>query len=158
MNIINLWIPGKPATAGSKKHVGKGVMVDSSGEAGVSWRTAVQDAARKEHHGAPIDKNTPLAMVCVFYRSRPKAHYGSKGVAPRYRDAEWVTKKDSTKMLRAVEDALSKVLYQDDSQIITAAQAKRWCDGRDHGDGARALIGPPDRFLDMLVIAEVVEP
>lgn len=155
MNIIDLWIPGEPATAGSKEYKGKTktgrpIIADSSGAKGVSWRTSVQDAARKVHDGPPIPRGTAIAMVCVFYRARPKGHYGAKGVKPRYQDVQWVTKKDSTKMLRAAEDALSKVLYQDDSQVILAAQAKRWCDGTDHGDGARILVGPPNSFHAML--------
>lgn len=155
MNIIDLWIPGEPATAGSKKHVGNGILVDSSGKKGVAWRTAVQDAARKVHAGPPI-KDTPLAMLAFFYRNRPKGHYGARGnVKPRYKSAKWAGRPDATKLVRAIEDALNKVLYHDDSQIVLSMQMKLWCDDTTHGPGARVLVCQTYGYHDVDAVQEI---
>ncbi|MFI4881765.1 MAG: RusA family crossover junction endodeoxyribonuclease [Phycisphaerales bacterium JB064] len=158
MTIIDLWIPGEPATAGSKRHVGNGILVDSSGIKGKAWRSAVQDAALKAKSGGPIEKGVPLALVCMFYRARPKGHYNAKGVLrPKCQDAQPVQRPDALKYARQIEDSLQAVLYQDDSQITIGAQGKAWCDGRPHGPGARVLLGPSKMFETMLVLAEVID-
>lgn len=155
MDIIDLWIPGEPATAGSKKHVGNGILVDSSGKKGVAWRTAVRAAAMQAHSGPPI-KDTPLAMLCLFYRARPKGHYGAKGdVKPRFQAAKWVTRPDACKLTRAAEDALNKLVYHDDSQIVLAVQMKLWCDDTAHGPGARVMIAESNGWHDIDAIEEI---
>jgi crossover junction endodeoxyribonuclease RusA len=42
--VITFYVPGKPAPRGSKRHVGRGIMVDSSREVG-PWRERVALAA-----------------------------------------------------------------------------------------------------------------
>lgn len=67
----------------------------------------------------------PLALVVDFYVPRPKAHIGAKGVkpsAPHYP----TTRPDITKLLRAVEDAMSGIVYRDDAQIVHQQAMKRY--------------------------------
>lgn len=155
MDIIDLWIPGEPATAGSKKHIGNGILVDSSGKKGVAWRTAVQAAAQQAHAGPPI-KDAPLAMLCLFYRDRPKGHYGAKGnVKPKFQGAKWTGRPDAIKLVRAIEDALNKVLYHDDSQIVLSVQMKLWCDDTTHGPGARVLIAESSGWHDINAVDSI---
>ena len=74
-----------------------------------------------------------LRVSFTFYRPRPKGHFGAKGVrpsAPRYP----TTKPDVLKLARAVEDALTGVLWRDDAQIVAESIYK------DYGEPARVVV------------------
>jgi DNA polymerase-3 subunit epsilon len=92
---------------------------DSSGSAGQSWRGDVRDAVRQayDQHGELLDG--PLALELHFYGLRPKGHYRANGelkpTAPAWPHAAKLP--DGTKLTRALEDALNKVLYVDDRRI-----------------------------------------
>lgn len=91
------------------------------------WKAAVAYAARQVYHGELLDG--PLQLSLTFYRPRPQGHTGSgrnagklKGSAPEYP----ITRPDTVKLTRAIEDALSKVIWKDDSQIVRHLLAKDW--------------------------------
>lgn len=129
---VHFFVPGIPATAGSKrafpfrKADGKlGVRVTDSCARGKSWRDSVIAAAR-EAGVTPMDG--PLVLVCNFHMPRPKSHYiggdYAKGLRACAREL-WHTKKpDLTKMVRAVEDALKHVAWHDDSQVVAQEPRK----------------------------------
>lgn len=120
---LSITIYGRPATAGSKRHIGHGVLIDSCKRA-KPWRESVQYEAHEammKHNMTIDDFAGPLTLRCIFYRRRPKSHFGTgansqklKDSAPRFP----TTRPDSTKMLRALEDAMTGVVYQDDSIIV----------------------------------------
>lgn len=67
----------------------------------------------------------PLALRCNFYVPRPKSHTGKRGLlpsAPIYP----TTRPDVTKLVRAVEDALTGVVWRDDAQVVSQAAAKHY--------------------------------
>lgn len=70
----------------------------------------------------------PLAVQFYFFRPRPQGHFNSKGglnklgLATPYP----ATKPDVLKLARAVEDALTGVLWRDDAQIVSESILKRW--------------------------------
>ena len=114
---------GQAATAGSKRHVGNGILVDSSGAKGKSWRAAVQDAAKSAFSGDLL--RCPLYLSLVFYTPRPLGHFGAKGVkasAPRHP----AKRPDVLKLARAVEDGLTGVVWHDDAQIVEEQLVKRY--------------------------------
>lgn len=124
---IEFTVEGIPRPQGSKRHVGNGIMVESSKHV-ASWRTMVRDAARKAMGGKAAVKGEPVFMQCLFFFERPKAHYNSKGLrsdAPRY----VIKKPDSDKLIRAVLDACSAVVYYDDSQVQIDLCVKLWTEG-----------------------------
>lgn len=120
--VIRFFVPGVPATAGSKrafpfrrKDGGLGVRVTDDNVRGKDWRTAVQHAATSAYDGK-LMLNGPLDVRLQFTLPRPKGHFGKRGVldsAPRYP----VVKPDVLKLARAVEDALTGIAWRDDSQI-----------------------------------------
>ena len=90
-----------------------------------SWKQEIAWAARQQYDGPLFDG--PIAMEVVFYRTRPKSHYGTgknadrlKPSAPRYP----VTTPDTDKLSRLVRDALKAVLYTDDSRIVEERMLK----------------------------------
>lgn len=127
------FVPGLPATAGSKKgfvnkYSGKVMMVDTCAR-GKTWRHDVQWKFRESYDNKPLEG--PVALNCIFRMPRPKGHYGSgrnahvlKPNAPTHP----ITKPDCTKMVRAIEDALTGLAWLDDSQVVVQHNEKVYAD------------------------------
>ena len=116
-----------PAPQGSKRHVGGGVMVESC-KAVKPWRILVAEAAIAA--GATLIRG-PVSMSCVFLFHRPKGHWNKhnlKPSAPRHH----CVKPDGSKLLRSTEDALSKLVYEDDARIVSGSFHKRYTIGAEH--------------------------
>jgi len=134
-NEIIFTVFGKPATQGSKvaralyNKAGKPIMKNGrvltstrdSNKRLASFRQDVAVSAMAELDKVGVDSfSGPLAMGVVIVRKRPKGHFGTgrnsqilKPSAP-----EWpTTRPDELKSVRAVEDAMTGVIYADDSQI-----------------------------------------
>lgn len=81
-----------------------------------SWQHVVATAAREVYQGELLEG--PLYVGMKFFKPRPKGHFNSKGEvkpsAPRYP----TTRPDVLKLARAVEDALTGVVWRDDAQIV----------------------------------------
>ena len=127
---------GEAVPAGSKTSYGRGRVVDS-GERRTrkmktsEWRSHVQAAAGEAMSGGALLEG-PLALGVWFHMPRPKGHYGTgrnaerlKASAPAYP----TTRPDTTKLLRAVEDALTGIVYRDDAQIVDQHAHKRYAHG-----------------------------
>lgn len=98
-----------------------------------SWKQQVSAAAREAYHGDLLDG--PLRVSLRFFRPRPKGHYGSKGLNKKGRESiAPTTKPDCDKLSRGVLDALTKVLYVDDAQIVAKLVTK------DYGEPARVEV------------------
>lgn len=133
MQEIKFFVPGLPKTAGSKKafahpKTGKIIVLDDSGTPGKNWRKTVQEAARQHYRAAPLPD--ALLLQVVFLLPRPRFHFGTgrnaqtiKSNAPSFH----TVKPDATKMLRSVEDALTRILWADDAQIVQQSVLKRYC-------------------------------
>ena len=109
---------GLPAPQGSKTHVGDGRMVESSKRV-KPWRRQVA-AAYVDHDFGDVLIG-PLALTVDFYLPRPKAHYGTgrnAGALKPSAPAEHLTMPDLDKLTRAVGDALTRLAWRDDSQIV----------------------------------------
>jgi Holliday junction resolvase RusA-like endonuclease len=121
---------GKPRTTATGR-VMTVVYDDAKGNA--DWKTTVREQAWKQYRGEPLAE--PLEVHVVFYKARPKGHYSTKGrLTPKALASPGPTvKPDATKLWRSTEDALTGIVWRDDSQIVTQSQAKRWADGRPPG-------------------------
>jgi Holliday junction resolvase RusA-like endonuclease len=65
-------------------------------------------------------------MSIRFYVPRPKGHLNAKGEVKKSAPAFVTTRPDALKLARAVEDACSKILYRDDSQIVSENISKHY--------------------------------
>lgn len=127
---INFLVVGEARPAGSKqafpfrKQNGSlGVRVAHDNPHTKDWMSQVAEAARKAYNGPLLDG--PIRLELSFKRPRPKGHYGRHGVrlsAPAYP----TTRPDTVKLTRAVEDALTGVLWRDDSQVVEHLLFKAW--------------------------------
>lgn len=109
---------GTPAPQGSKRHVGRGVMVESSKKVR-PWREAVKYAARdliavagetgRLTAGFPLDG--PLVVEFCFTLTRPKSAPKSRVHPDRMPDL--------SKLIRSTEDAFTDVgVWADDARIV----------------------------------------
>lgn len=88
----------------------------------------VQEAARSALPADWLPRSGPIRLFVAFHIRRPKAHYTTKGAVKPSAPAHPTIKPDLTKLLRAVEDALTGVVWRDDSQIICQAASKDYAE------------------------------
>lgn len=117
---MKFFVPGRPAPQGSKRHVGRGILIESSRRLR-PWREDVKRAAIEAWTSEPTKE--PVRLTLHFDFSRPKAHYYSgrnAGVlrpeAPSLYSSNG--RDDVDKLARGVLDALTGVVYADDGQVV----------------------------------------
>lgn len=147
---LELVVHGTPAPQGSKRHVGNGIMIESSVKV-KPWRQDVKHAVLVELEGQPLTPMFagPVFVSVVFYLARPKGHYRTGRNADMLRDSAPslpVTKPDLDKLLRSTLDALGEAgVWRDDSQVTTAYASKVFADRRPPGADicvAPDVVGP----------------
>ena len=113
--MIHITIEGTARPQGSKRHVGNGIMVESSKHVGL-WRTWVRLKATQAMAGRPQIVG-PVQIAILFQFDRPKKHFKANGEL-RADAPKWHTgRPDVDKLLRAILDALTGVCFKDDSQV-----------------------------------------
>ncbi|MFG1794191.1 RusA family crossover junction endodeoxyribonuclease [Nocardia sp. NPDC049149] len=108
------FVPGIPAPQGSKRHVGKGRMVESSKELG-PWRAQVALAVHSL--GWPLHEGA-VGVDLMFVMPRPKS-------TPKSKTPPATRRPDADKLARAILDAVTGVVFSDDSQVIDLRSRKR---------------------------------
>lgn len=131
---IEFFVPGIPAPGGSKRFVGFGkrtgraILIDAAGQRNKDWRSAVGWAAREVFKGELL--RGPLSVRMSFIMPRPKAHFhqGKKRKGELREDAPQVhtSKPDALKLGRSTEDALTGIVWADDSQTCELTLTKRY--------------------------------
>jgi crossover junction endodeoxyribonuclease RusA len=122
---IEFFVPGKPAQQGSKRHVGRGIMVESNPRL-KDWRASVALAGRiAMTDDAPVKE--PVHIVLEFVFSRPNSHFTKKGLRPDA-PAVFTNAPDLDKLVRAIGDALTGIVWNDDRQIWQVVAKKLYGD------------------------------
>lgn len=140
--MITFTVPGVPSAQGSKRHVGRGIMVETNKQL-KPWRASIAALAPR-----PSELLAgPLAVTLTFSWSRPKKHYRTgrnehllREDAPRWH----AQTPDIDKCARAVLDALTGVVWRDDSQVAQLTLIKLWAE---HTPGVDIRIGQLDSGL-----------
>ncbi len=114
--MIAFYVPGRPAPQGSKRHVGRGIMVESSCEVG-PWRERVALAAHNGMGGRELFAGA-VAVRLDFVLPRPKS-------APKRSTPPAIKRPDADKLARAVLDAITSTVIVDDAQVVELIAAKR---------------------------------
>lgn len=119
--MIKIVVPGIPRPAGSKRVVtnrstGKAYVIDANPKSR-DWKTTVAQCASDAWNGEPL-MTGPIRLTIVFCVARPRAHYGAKGSLKLSAPTYPTTRPDLTKLVRAIEDALTGVIWRDDSQVV----------------------------------------
>lgn len=139
---LRVTVHGTPAPQGSKRHVGNGVMIESS-KAVKPWREAVKWAALEVLERVPGVTWEPLAgpvrVTATFAFQRPKSHYRTGKNAHLLRaDAPTLHAQtpDLDKIVRSTLDALVFAgVMRDDKQVAHLEVIKLW-----HTDPSLAMI------------------
>jgi Holliday junction resolvase RusA-like endonuclease len=140
---ITVTVHGLPGPQGSKRHVGNGVMVESS-EKVKPWRQDVKYAALGATAALPgwTILDGPLAVAMTFTFARPKGHYRTGRNAHLLRDAAPIRPAvfpDLSKIVRSTEDALTGVVWHDDQRVVEYVRLGKYYAGTDAPD---VLDGP----------------
>jgi Holliday junction resolvase RusA-like endonuclease len=131
VSALSFFVPGNPAPGGSKRAIpiyrgkkgakvwtGKVAVIDSAGQRNKDWRSAVATVAFEAARDAqfkPLEGAVRLELH--FKMPRPKAHFRAgheiKLSAPKLH----TIRPDAGKLARSTTDALTGILWRDDSQI-----------------------------------------
>lgn len=120
---LSFFVPGIPVSQGSKRAFvvkGKPVLAESAKGLG-EWRSRVALAARQAMRKAYPSgdwwwKKEPLNLTARFIFPRPPS-------IPKKRK-EHVVRPDLSKVLRAIEDAMTGIVFGDDAQLVTVGVSK----------------------------------
>lgn len=127
---IRLVVHGTPQTAGSKRAFvrgGRAIVVDDNAKSR-PWKDQVRQYAAAAMNGRELLAGA-LDVEMHFYVLRPKGHHGAKSLNAKGRaNPRPITRPDALKLARAAEDALTGVVYGDDSQIVDEHLHKHYGD------------------------------
>lgn len=132
---IEFTVYGQPQSAGSKRafpfrkrNGGLGVAVSDDNPKSAGWKDLVAAAAQQHRPRKLIEG--PISVLFSFVRVRPGGHFNTKGKLNKKGRAALrpTTKPDVLKLARAVEDALTGIVWKDDAQIVDESLEKIWGD------------------------------
>lgn len=143
--MIRIEVHGTPAPKGSARAmlVGGRARVIASGSSANqralrSWDVALREAAGQAvgQCEAPPYVGVALRLSIEFRMARPAGHWGKGKSAGKLRPSAPrfpAVKPDSSKLLRATEDSLIGIVFDDDSRIVDTHITKRYaapgCEG-----------------------------
>ena len=119
---VTWFTEGTPRPQGSKT-LTRGRLVEQSKYVH-AWRSKIKLEAIHACRSEPSASQMNVRLK--FYFKCPKSHYTTNGQLSSTR-SEWHTQKpDIDKLIRAVLDALTGVLWVDDSQVVGVVATKHW--------------------------------
>jgi crossover junction endodeoxyribonuclease RusA len=123
--MITLHVIGTPGAQGSKRHVGRGIMIEQNKAVG-PWREAVKAAVMlaypiSQRGGDPILIHGPVVCRMYFTFHRPKS---------RRKDVYHTSPPDADKIARSTCDALTDMsVWEDDSRVAILHVEKYYVGG-----------------------------
>ena len=153
MIVDHVWRPafrvvvyGRPAPQGSKRHVGGGVMIESS-RAVKPWRDDVKTAAEDAIAALPgrglFPLDGPLVGRFVFTLPKPAS-------APKRRRTWPMRTPDLSKLLRSTEDALTAAgVWRDDARLVDLDRLAKVYPGED-----REALDRPGAVIEIRTLDE----
>ncbi len=131
---VGVTVRGTPAPQGSKKHVGHGVMVESSKKV-KPWRQDVKAAFLRDDQPIASFTDGPLAVHIVFTLAKPLS-------APKRRRTWPQRKPDLDKLIRSTLDGIGEAgIWRDDAQVVELTAVKAY-----PGEHELALSSPGARI------------
>lgn len=121
------------------------VNITSDNPALKKWRGEIEKAARRAWGARPPIEEESLYVEVCFFLKRPEGHWRSGRNAHLLKDdapAHPITIPDVDKLLRAILDGMSGVVYKDDALVTKAPPEKRYAvpsEGND-GRGVRVMV------------------
>lgn len=125
MVTASFFVRGTPAPKGSTRAfvvAGRAVTTNANKNT-APWERIVAVEAMSHFRDAPTD--VPVEVTLGFRLLRPKGHFGARGVKPQAPKAP-AKKPDLDKLVRCVLDALTGVVWVDDSQVVEVVATKKF--------------------------------
>jgi Holliday junction resolvase RusA-like endonuclease len=127
---IQVFIPGVPVPKGSAKafyvkSLGRALVVQDNAKKQKPWASMIAVMTRERWNFGPV--NGAVRADMLFVMPRPKSHLRANGgVKDSFAQREHTSKPDVDKLARCVLDALTGVLYADDSQVVEISARKTY--------------------------------
>lgn len=119
--MLNIRVYGRPAPKGSLRCLGRGRHIDDNPNT-QTWMQLVRQATREQHPDIQPDAEHVWSVEICFWLRWPKSYGKHVGGVP-------VAKKpDVDKLQRAVLDALTGIVWQDDAQVYSCHGVKYYED------------------------------
>lgn len=118
---LNFDVRGTPVTQGSTRAFVAGkraIITHDKRKPLMDWRADIAHAAQEAADGDFVPRGVPVTVHAIFRLQRPKS-------APK-RVLSPTTKPDGDKLARSLFDALTGVLFADDSQVVKFSVEKRY--------------------------------
>lgn len=149
MTPVSFTVHGVAQPAGSKKgfynkKAGRVIITDDAKKSR-PWKAQVSDAAAEAMNGRDL-LDGPLLLELTFWMPRPKGHMGTGKNSSSVRSSAPfapTVKPDLLKLARAVEDAMTSVVYRDDAQITCEVLQKAYTTSGARTEIRIAPIQPP---------------
>jgi crossover junction endodeoxyribonuclease RusA len=126
---VHFVVPGTPRPKGSAKWIARGgKAVPLPNDRLVAWVGAVAAAAQAAMVGRDV-LGGPVCLVAFYMFQRPKAHYRTGRYANELKPTaptSHTKTPDTSKLVRALEDALTGVVWVDDRQVCWLEAHKVW--------------------------------
>jgi len=133
---VEFIVYGLAAPAGSKTigrtTTGRSFIRDANSKS-APWKRQVAQQAGEAMADRPLF-DEPVALDLWFVQPRPKGHYRKDGQLHDWAPLAPTTRPDLTKLVRAVEDALTGIVWRDDALVVRQTIAKVY------GEPARCLV------------------
>lgn len=119
---VSFTVPGRPCTQGSKDQFGREANKRLPG-----WRSDARQAAAA---AKPLtwDTGTPMAVTFDAFFPRPASHYGRRKGQPYLKPTAPAFPgrvADADKIARALCDALTAILWNDDDQVVILGPGRK---------------------------------
>jgi crossover junction endodeoxyribonuclease RusA len=132
--VIEFFVPGKPQQQGSKVKGQWGNIREDNKNLG-PWRERVALAAYAAAKGRRFERHEPVAVGIEFVLYRPASLPKRKPTPPATKAP------DVDKLERAINDALTHVLWEDDAQVTVVLKRKRVAEPGE-SPGAHVWVSP----------------
>jgi len=145
MTRLDFFAPGVPVSKGSKhafydKKTCRAWVVENNNAVQKAWASLVSTKAHEAMQGA-MPSTLPVSIRVAFTFPRPGNHFGSGANAAKLLPSaprEKTTAPDIDKLARCILDALTGVVYKDDSQVVSLRAVKGFVG--DHAPGATVCV------------------
>ena len=124
---MRFFVAGTPVSKGSAKAFvvkGKAVVTQDNAAAQKPWASSISWLAHQAMQGRKPTLG-PVEISLIFTMPRLQSHYGTGRNSGKVKDGApvWHTSKpDLDKLVRCVKDALTGVVWKDDSQVASMTQ------------------------------------
>ena len=123
MASINLTIPGEPTGKGRHRTTKTGHTYTP--EKTRSYEKEVQTCYQMDYMGKQLLEGELIAEIDAYFKI-PKSATKGKRLAMKNNVTRPTKKPDMSNIIKIIEDALNKVAYKDDSQIVEVIGRKWW--------------------------------